>query len=49
MDAPGPVKLEKNEQGVWATTVGPLVPDFYSYAFSVDCERLIRKRFGQTG
>ena len=41
MDAPGPVKLEKNDQGVWATTVGPLVPDFYSYAFSVDGVRTI--------
>ena len=25
MDAPGPVKLEKNDGGVWAATVGPLV------------------------
>src|SRR6266404_3841879 len=29
-------KLEKDEQGVWSLTVGPLVPDFYSYSFTVD-------------
>src|SRR5262249_50992386 len=31
-----PVKLEKDDKGVWSATVGPLVPDFYSYAFTVD-------------
>jgi enterochelin esterase-like enzyme len=36
MEAQGPVKLEKNDQGVWSATVGPLAPDFYSYTFSVD-------------
>ena len=29
-------KLEKDEHGVWSITVGPLVPDFYNYAFTVD-------------
>jgi enterochelin esterase family protein len=29
-------KLEKDDQGVWSITVGPLVPDFYSYSFNVD-------------
>src|SRR5690242_10689265 len=29
-------KLEKDEKGVWSTTIGPLVPDFYSYSFNVD-------------
>jgi len=29
-------KLSKDDQGVWSLTVGPLVPDFYSYSFSVD-------------
>src|SRR5919202_6524642 len=24
-----PVQLEKDKQGVWSVTVGPLVPDFY--------------------
>jgi enterochelin esterase-like enzyme len=32
----GPVKLEKGDEGVWSVTVGPLVPDFYSYSFTVD-------------
>src|SRR4051794_12189859 len=36
MDSREPVMLEKGKDGVWATTVGPLVPDFYSYAFNVD-------------
>ena len=29
-------KLIKNEDGLWSVTVGPLTPDFYSYAFTVD-------------
>jgi enterochelin esterase-like enzyme len=37
----GPVKLEKDGQGVWSATVGPLAPDFYSYAFSVDGVRTL--------
>ena len=41
METPGPVKLEKNEQGVWAVTAGPLVPDFYSYSFTVDGVRTL--------
>src|SRR5262245_19391600 len=32
----GPVKLEKGDDGAWSVTVGPLVPDFYSYSFNVD-------------
>jgi len=32
----GPAKLEKDDKGVWSATVGPLVPDFYSYSFTVD-------------
>jgi enterochelin esterase-like enzyme len=28
--------LEKDGQGVFSITVGPLVPDFYSYSFNVD-------------
>jgi enterochelin esterase-like enzyme len=31
-----PVKLKKDKEGVWSVTVGPLAPDFYSYAFTVD-------------
>jgi enterochelin esterase-like enzyme len=29
-------KLSKDDKGVWSVTVGPLVPDFYSYTFTVD-------------
>jgi enterochelin esterase family protein len=36
MEAGEPVKLEKDKEGVWSATVGPLVPDFYSYSFNVD-------------
>lgn len=34
-------KLEKDDKGVWSLTVGPLVPDFYSYALTVDGVRTI--------
>lgn len=36
-----PEKLTKDDQGVWSATVGPLAPDFYSYAFSVDGVRTL--------
>ena len=36
-----PVKLQKDDQGVWSATVGPLTPDFYSYAFTVDGVRTL--------
>ena len=36
-----PVKLEKNDQGVWSVTVGPLTPDFYNYSFNVDGVRTL--------
>lgn len=36
-----PVKLAKDDKGVWSATVGPLVPDYYSYAFSVDGVRTL--------
>ncbi|HVK11439.1 MAG TPA: alpha/beta hydrolase-fold protein [Gemmataceae bacterium] len=35
------VKLEKDDKGVWATTVGPLPPDYYSYSFTVDGVRTL--------
>jgi enterochelin esterase-like enzyme len=41
MEGPGTVKLEKDEKGVWSATVGPLVPDFYSYSFTVDGTRML--------
>src|SRR6185295_10532821 len=34
-------KLEKDDQGVWSLTVGPLTPDFYSYNLTVDGVRTI--------
>jgi len=34
-------KLEKDDKGVWSITVGPLVPDFYSYTLTVDGVRTI--------
>src|ERR1041385_4757622 len=34
-------KLEKNAEGVWSITVGPLPPDFYSYNLTVDGVRTI--------
>jgi enterochelin esterase family protein len=34
-------KLQKDDQGVWSITVGPLAPDFYSYTLSVDGIRTI--------
>jgi enterochelin esterase-like enzyme len=41
MEGPGVAKLEKDDKGVWSTTVGPLTPDFYSYAFVVDGVRTL--------
>jgi enterochelin esterase family protein len=41
LEAREPVKLEKDGQGVWAVTVGPLAPDFYSYSFNVDGVRTL--------
>lgn len=31
-----PERLTKGDDGLWSITVGPLRPDFYSYAFTVD-------------
>jgi enterochelin esterase family protein len=33
--------MEKDDQGVWSRTVGPLIPDFYSYTFNVDGVRTV--------
>jgi enterochelin esterase family protein len=41
MEAPEPARLAKDEQGVWSVVVGPLTPDFYSYAFTVDGVRTL--------
>jgi enterochelin esterase-like enzyme len=34
-------KLTKDEKGVWSVTVGPLAPDAYNYAFTVDGVRTL--------
>jgi enterochelin esterase family protein len=39
-----PVKLDKGKDDVWSATVGPLVPDYYSYTFSVDGVRTVDPR-----
>jgi enterochelin esterase family protein len=36
-----PVKLTKDDKGVWSATTDPLRPDFYSYAFAVDGVRTV--------
>jgi enterochelin esterase-like enzyme len=41
MDAPEPLRLTKDDKGVWSATTGPLVPDFYSYTFTVDGVRVV--------
>jgi enterochelin esterase family protein len=41
MEGPGVVRLEKDDKGVWSSTIGPLVPDFYSYSFAVDGTRTL--------
>src|SRR5205807_3609123 len=37
----GPATLTRNDKGVWSVTLGPLTPDLYSYAFTVDGVRTI--------
>ncbi|HEY2013749.1 MAG TPA: alpha/beta hydrolase-fold protein [Bryobacteraceae bacterium] len=36
--------MQKGDDGTWSLTVGPLVPDFYSYSFNVDGVRTIDPR-----
>ena len=33
--------MQKDDQGVWNVTVGPLEPDFYGYAFVADGGSLV--------
>src|SRR5262245_14169070 len=35
------VPMQKDEQGVWSVTTGPLAPDFYGYVFVTDGVNLI--------
>lgn len=32
----GPISMQKDEQGVWSVTTGPLEPDFYIYSIIAD-------------
>ncbi|MBZ5514879.1 MAG: esterase [Acidobacteriia bacterium] len=34
--SPQPLPLQKDEQGVWSVTAGPLEPDYYEYWFEAD-------------
>jgi len=34
--AGGSKPMEKDDQGVWSVTVGPLEPDVWSYSFTID-------------
>lgn len=36
-----PVPMQKDDQGVWSVTAGPLEPDFYGYSFEADGVSLI--------
>ncbi len=41
METAAPLKLTKDQEGVWSVTCGPLPPDFYSYSFTVDGVRTL--------
>jgi enterochelin esterase-like enzyme len=41
MEAPAPLAFAKDDVGVWSATVGPLVPDFYTYTLMVDGVRTL--------
>jgi enterochelin esterase-like enzyme len=36
--------MQRDEQGMWSITIGPLGPDYYAYAFEVDGVRLLDPR-----
>jgi hypothetical protein len=36
LNGAGPVAMTKDAAGVWTTTLGPLPPDIYTYAFNID-------------
>jgi len=43
MEGPA-ARLEKGENGIWSVTLGPLMPDYYSYSFTVDGVKTIDPR-----
>jgi enterochelin esterase-like enzyme len=36
-----PVPMQKDDQGVWSVTTGPLDPDYYGYSIIVDGQRML--------
>ncbi len=44
MEGTASEKLSKDDKGIWSATVGPLVPDFYSYTFTVDSVKTLDPR-----
>ncbi len=40
----GSGKLQKDEQGTWSVTVGPLAADFYTYSFNIDGVKTVDAR-----
>lgn len=42
--AEGGPKLQKDDQGMWSTTIGPVKPDLYCYYFDVDGVRTLDPR-----
>ena len=34
--SPSPLRMQKDDQGVWSVTSDPLAPDFYGYSFQID-------------
>src|SRR5204862_5183772 len=34
--AQGPQRMQKDDQGIWSITVGPVEPEIYNYTFTVD-------------
>ncbi|MGH9529221.1 MAG: alpha/beta hydrolase-fold protein [Terriglobales bacterium] len=36
-----PVPMQKDDQGIWSVTIGPLDPDFYGYTFIADGVSLV--------
>ncbi|MGA9799153.1 MAG: alpha/beta hydrolase-fold protein [Terriglobales bacterium] len=41
LDGAKPASMQKDDQGVWSLTTGPLQPDFYGYSFVADGVSLI--------
>lgn len=44
MEVPGPVALQKDAQGIWRVTLGPLAADSYSCTLTVDGVRTLNPK-----